>query len=87
MLTDALSTVTLHPSLVLAVPSLLVIGYILKQTPAVPDWLIVWILIILGVSSGVVEIGANLEGVANGIIAAGLAIASHQTLKQTVRRQ
>ena len=82
-----LSSVALHEALVLVVPALLIIGFALKQTPKCPDWLIVWILPVLGTIAGVFAIGANIEGVANGLIAGGLAITANQLYKQTVDRE
>jgi hypothetical protein len=65
----------------------MVLGYVLKQTPHFPDWLIIWVLLIVGMISGVIAIGLNVDGVANGIIAAGMAITSHQAWKQTIERK
>jgi hypothetical protein len=82
-LSDVLNGVQLHPALAAAVPVLIVLGYALKNSPKVPDWTIVWILIVVGVMFGIFGIGFTFEGVLNGVIAGGLAIASHQAYKQT----
>jgi hypothetical protein len=82
-----LTQVSLHEALVVVVPALLIIGFALKQTPKCPDWLIVWALLVLGAVAGIVAIGANLEGVANGLIAGGLAITANQVYKQTVAKR
>lgn len=81
-----LTNVQLHEALVVIVPALLIVGYALKQTPKCPDWLIVWLLLLLGTVSGVVGIGASLDGVANGLIAGGLAITANQMYKQTTKK-
>lgn len=81
-----LTGVQLHESLVLVVPALLIIGFALKQTPRIPDWLIVWLLPILGMVAGIFGIGATLDGVVNGLIAGGLALAANQVYKQSVKR-
>lgn len=81
-----LTGVQLHESLVLVVPALLIIGFALKQTPKIPDWLIVWLLPVLGMVAGIFGIGATLEGVVNGLIAGGLALAANQVYKQSVKR-
>lgn len=83
---DFLSTIELHSALVTVVPVLIILGFALKNTPKVPDWTIVWVLLLLGALAGVLAVGFNVEGFANGVIAAGLAIASHQAFKQTVER-
>ncbi|PWW20756.1 holin family Hol44 protein (superfamily V) [Cytobacillus oceanisediminis] len=66
------------------VPALWVIGYALKQTPSVPDWSILWILVIISVTVGSIAFGFSINGVINGIIAAGVAVLGHQMMKQTV---
>lgn len=84
---DFLTDVQLHESLVLVVPALLVIGFALKKTPKCPDWLIVWLILILGLVAGVATLGFNVDGIANGIIAGGLAVTSNQVYKQTVNKR
>lgn len=84
---EFLSNITLHPALALVLPALLILGYVLKQTPHCQDWMIVWVLLVSGIVCGVVAIGSNLDGVGNGIIAAGMAIAAHQTWKQTIEKK
>lgn len=83
---DFLSHITLHPALVLVAPALIILGYVLKQTPKCQDWMIIWVLLVTGIISGIAAIGPDLDGVANGVIAAGMAITSHQAWKQTTER-
>ncbi|HZG14548.1 MAG TPA: phage holin family protein [Candidatus Bathyarchaeia archaeon] len=86
MLVDLIEKITLHPSLVLVTPALLVLGYALKQTPNFPRWMIIWILLIAGSIAGIVTIGFTVNGISNGIISAGAAITIHQMFKQTMSR-
>lgn len=65
------------------VPALWVIGYALKQTPKVPDWSILWIILILSISIGILAFGFSYDGLINGIIASGVAVLGHQMIKQT----
>lgn len=83
---DFLNDVSLHAALVPLVPVLMIIGSVLKQTPKFPDWAIVWALLILGAIAGSSVLGFSFEGIINGIIAAGMAISTHQTFKQTTNR-
>lgn len=87
MIIDVLNQVTLDQALVFVVPALIILGYALKQTPFVPDWLIVWVLLVVGTAAGVIAVGPTVDGVANGIIAAGMAVFSHQAFKQSVERE
>ena len=83
MLTEVFSQISIHPQLVIVVPSLMVIGFALKKTPRVKDWMIIWILMFLGVVASVLTLGYTISGIANGLIAAGAAITTHQTYKQS----
>lgn len=65
------------------VPALWVIGYALKQTPRIPDWTIIWILLGLSLGIGTFAFGLSFNGIVNGIIAAGVAVFGHQMFKQT----
>ncbi|MEW9671423.1 phage holin family protein [Ammoniphilus sp. 3BR4] len=87
MLAQFLEGITLDPALVLVAPALNVIGYALKQTPFIPNWLIIWILLGLGIIAGILSIGFTVNGVANGIIATGMAITTHQAVKQTIEQK
>lgn len=65
------------------IPALWLIGHALKQTPIIPDWIIIWILFICSIGIGSIGYGFSLEAIVNGIIAAGIAVFGHQVLKQT----
>jgi len=65
------------------VPALWVVGAVVKKTPVIADWLIPYILLALGVSGGLVTVGATADGVIQGVLAAGLAVLGHQLVKQT----
>lgn len=82
-----LNKITLHPQLVMVVPALMIIGYALKRTPFVKDWMIIWILLVAGVVAGVAQLGFTVNGIANGIIATGSAITTHQMLKQSYQKR
>jgi hypothetical protein len=82
-----ISDVTLDPALLGVIPALLVLGTILKVTPKCPDWLIAWFILFAGIAAGIFAIGLSVKGVANGMIAAGSAIGTHQLWKQTTNRK
>lgn len=66
---------------------LLVIGYFLKSTPVIKDWLIPWLLTGIGIlmAWGVFE-AISIQSTIQGILAAGMAILIHQLWKQTAGR-
>ncbi|WNS77279.1 phage holin family protein [Bacillus sp. DTU_2020_1000418_1_SI_GHA_SEK_038] len=73
----------LNQNYIMLVPALWVLGFALKQTPAIPDWLIIWILFIASITVGSVAFGFSIDGLVNGITAAGVAVLGHQMYKQT----
>lgn len=67
---------------------LLIIGYVLKRTPHVQDWMIPWALIALGIFLACVVLQAlTAESVVQGILAAGIATLTHQLWKQTTDKR
>jgi len=79
---EIIKSFMLEQALVL-IPVLWIIGAIVKRTPFVPDWLILYILLVLGAVGGLVTVGVSAEGVIQGILAAGAAVLGHQLVKQT----
>ncbi|WP_430517032.1 phage holin family protein [Bacillus infantis] len=73
----------LNQKYIMIVPALWVIGLALKHTPRVPDWTIIWILLLLSVGFGSFVFGFSLNGILNGVIAAGVAVLGHQMYKQS----
>jgi len=68
------------------VPVLWVIGYALKQTPIIPDWSIIWILLLASSVLATFAYGFTFEAITNGIIAAGVSVFGHQLAKQTIQK-
>lgn len=67
---------------------LLILGYFLKKTPKIQDWLIPWLLTVTGIllAWGVLD-AVNMQTTIQGILAAGIATLSHQLWKQTLSRR
>lgn len=67
---------------------LLVIGYFLKRTPRVQDWMIPWSLTLAGIvlACGILQ-AVTVESVVQGILAAGIASLTHQLWKQTTDKR
>ena len=66
------------------IPVLYVIGVFLKRTPRIPDWLIPWILLVLGMIGAFFLSGMKLSGVLQGVLVAGLTVFANQLYKQTI---
>lgn len=72
--------------IIVLVPVLYVIGSLLKNTPKMPDWLIPWTLLVVGISMAVLILDDPLQGVIQGILVAGATVMAHQLVKQTSER-
>jgi hypothetical protein len=68
------------------VPVLYVIGVFLKRTPKIPDWLIPWILMGLGMIGAFFLSGMKLAGILQGVLVTGVTVFANQLYKQTVGR-
>lgn len=75
---DYLATETL-----VLIPTLWILGYFLKKTPKFPDWLIVWVLVVLGIVACLFLIGFSADGIIQGVLAAGVAALGYDLAKQT----
>lgn len=62
------------------------IGYLLKSTPKVADWLIPYFLIVVAVLLAGLLIGFTAEAVVQGILIAAVAVLSNQLIKQAIER-
>lgn len=70
--------------LIFFIPLLLIFGKILKLTPYISNWMIVWIILFTGMVFGILTYGNNVEGLVYGLLSSTLAITIHQTYKQTL---
>ncbi|PAK51414.1 phage holin family protein [Paenibacillus sp. 7541] len=73
----------IDPRLFMVVAACWVIGYVLKQTPRVPNWSIVYVVIIVSILLTVELIGWSVESIIQGILAGAFAVFGHQAVKQT----
>ncbi|MEK4976273.1 phage holin family protein [Bacillus sp. FSL K6-6540] len=73
----------IDPRLLIVVAACWVIGGVLKKTPKVPDWSIVYIVAIVAVWLTIGILGFSVEAVIQGILSGAFAIFGHQAVKQT----
>lgn len=74
----------IDPRLFMVVAACWVIGYILKRTPKVPDWSIVYIVVVVAVIFAVGLIGWGIESIIQGILTGAFAVFGHQAVKQGI---
>ncbi len=72
----------IDPRLLMVVAACWVIGYILKITPKVPDWSIVYIVVVFAVIFAVGMMGWGIESIIQGILTGAFAVFGHQAVKQ-----
>jgi len=65
------------------IPVLYIIGTLLKRSPKLPNWLIPWILLILGIVGCCLLDGMSIQNVIQGILVAGVSVLANQLFKQT----
>ncbi|MNP25226.1 hypothetical protein D3C76_1180230 [compost metagenome] len=62
-----------------------VIGYILKQTPKVPDWTIIYTVTLAATILVVLTTGINVDSVLQAILCSAVAVYDNQLVKQTAK--
>lgn len=72
----------IDPALIIVVAACWVIGYIIKQTPNVPDWSIVYIVTAVSIAFAVLLLGLSATSVLQGILCGAVAVYSNQLIKQ-----
>ena len=60
-----------------------VIGFISKRTPSVPDWLIIYIVTVVGVAITIALLGFSVDSIIQGVLAAAVAVYGNQLVRQT----
>lgn len=75
----------IDPRLPLVVGACWAVGYMLKRTPKIPDWTIVYIVVVLAVVFACGLLGWSTESVVQGILAGAFSVFGHQAAKQACR--
>lgn len=70
----------------IVIPVLWVIGKLLKDIPRIQNWLIPWVLLVVGVLATMGIMGFTIESAIQGVLVAGASVFGHQLLKQTQNR-
>jgi hypothetical protein len=72
-----------EPGLTIVVAACWVIGMILKGTPKIPDWTIVYVVTLLAVILAMALQGWTLHNALEGLVCGAVAVYGHQLFKQT----
>jgi hypothetical protein len=77
----------IDPRLLIVVAACWVIGYMLKQTPAVPDWSIVYAVTAVAVICSCLILGFHVESVLQGVLCGAVSVYGNQLVKQTFTKR
>ncbi|WP_237087001.1 phage holin family protein [Paenibacillus ihbetae] len=59
-----------------------IIGYVLKQTPLIPDWSIIYLVTIIAIVFACMLLGFTVQSVIQGILCGAVAVFGNQLVKQ-----
>ena len=77
----------IDPQLFLVVAACWCLGYILKKTPRVPDWTIVYFVTLAAVLFTIGLQGFSIHSVIQGLLCGAFAVYGHQVVKQLRERE
>lgn len=77
----------IDPRLMIVVAACWVIGYMLKQTPAVPDWSIVYAVTAVAIVCACLILGFQVESVLQGVLCGAVSVYGNQLVKQTFTKR
>lgn len=69
-------------SALILVPCLFVLGLIIKAIPNIPNWIIPFVLLVVGVLGACGILGFSIPSALQGILCTGAAVYVHQLIKQ-----
>lgn len=67
----------------IVIPALFIIGFFLKNSPLIPNWVIPWILLCIGIISSFFIVGFNIYGFLQGVLVTGAAVLTNKLLNET----
>lgn len=68
------------------IPVLYIIGTLLKKIPGIPDWLIPFGLLIIGIPVAMALSGWTVQGAIQGVLVTGVTVFANQLYKQGTKR-
>lgn len=67
---DVLKTY-IQPEVLVLIPVLYIIGFMLRQTPNVPNWIDAWVKLVVAIVSCLFLVGVTIDAFIQGILIAG----------------
>ncbi|MBQ8306073.1 MAG: phage holin family protein [Blautia sp.] len=76
--------------MLILIPVLYIVGALIKNTPKITDWVIPWILLVIGVAAAIaIGLGAGItipDAIIQGVLVTGVTVLTNQLIKQTKDR-
>jgi uncharacterized membrane protein YoaK (UPF0700 family) len=73
----------IRPELLIVVAVCWIFGYMLKRTPRVPDWTIIYLVTLAAIIVVCLILGFNVDSFVQGILCGAVAVYGNQLVKQT----
>ncbi len=64
------------------IPALWIVGKVIKEIPNVPNWIIPFALLVIGIPASMALVGWTVDGAIQGILVTGVAVYGNQIVKQ-----
>jgi len=75
-----------EPEMLIFIPVLLFIGWMMKTTPNVPDWVIPYVNTVIAIAGGVILAATTIDGIIQGIIMSATTTLLYNLYKQWRKR-
>lgn len=72
----------IKPEMLIVIPALLFLGWMMKETPRVPDWLIPYFNTVFGIIAGIAITASVIDGFIQGILVSAMSVLIFNLYKQ-----
>jgi len=77
----------IQPEMLIVVPTLLFLGWMMKSTPKVPDWLIPYVNTVVGIIAGIAMTPSIVDGIIQGILVSAMSVLVYNLYRQWKRKR
>ena len=75
-----------EPEMLILIPVLMFLGWMMKSTPNLPDWLIPYLNTIVAIAGGIILADTVFDGFIQGILISAMSTFTHNLYKQWNKR-
>lgn len=77
----------IQPEMLIIVPTLIFLGWMMKSTPKVPNWIIPYLNTLVGIGAGVAMTSSVIDGVIQGILVSAMSVLVYNLYVQWKRKK